>query len=281
MDQQTLEAALADLHLPAIRYYPSLGSTNDEAWKWMESNAPDLALVIADEQTAGRGRTNHRWFTTPGAGLAFSLIFLPPTVDPLYISRLTGLGAIAVQKALARQYALPASIKWPNDILINDLKLAGVLVETRWSGDTLAAAVIGIGINIAPESVSEENLPKNGLNFPAACVETMLGRPIDRLECLHVILGELLVRLPELPHPQFIREWEAGLAYLGQWVELSPGNGFAPAQNELIPQVAKVNGLAWDGSLELITGSGTVITARVGELQLRPLPSGHLALPCN
>ena len=180
MDQPTLEATLADLNLPAIRYFQSIGSTNDEAWNWIEDGAPNQALVIADEQTAGRGRAHRRWITVPGAGLAFSLVLLSPPLDPPFIPRLTGLGAVAIQKALIKKYALPAEIKWPNDILVNARKVAGVLVEAHWSGDTLIGAIVGIGINIAPESVSEVNLPATGLNFPATCLENELGRPIDR-----------------------------------------------------------------------------------------------------
>lgn len=277
MDQATLEATLAGLHLPAIRYFQIIGSTNDEAWNWVGAGAPNQALVIADEQTAGRGRAQRRWITIPGAGLAFSLVLLSPPLDPTFIPRLTGLGAVAIQKALIKKYGLPAEIKWPNDILVNARKVAGVLVDAHWNGDTLIGAIVGIGINIAPESISEVNLPAIGLNFPATCLEDELGRPIERQELLHDTVDELLTLLPSLSHPQFMEEWEAGLAFRGQWVELiyglpTPSTQAGSAQ--AIPEVGKVIGLTQDGSLKLLTNSGKIVTAAVGELQLRPAPAG-------
>jgi BirA family biotin operon repressor/biotin-[acetyl-CoA-carboxylase] ligase len=277
MDQPNLEATLADLNLPAIRYFECIGSTNDAAWKWIEDGAPDQALVIADGQTAGRGRAQRRWITVPGAGLAFSLILLSPPLDPPFIPRLIGLGAIAVQQALIKKYGLPAEIKWPNDILVNAKKVAGVLVEAHWSGETLIGVIVGIGINIAPESVSEDNLPATGLNFPASCLERELGKPIDRHELLHATIDELLTRLPSLSLPKFMEEWEAGLAFRGQWVELSYGMSTRSTQAvsaQAIIAAGKVLGLTQDGSLKLLTSSGTIVTAAVGELQLKPAPVG-------
>lgn len=273
MDQPTIQSALADLNLSAIRSFQSVGSTNDESWKWIDTGAPDRALVIADEQTAGRGRFQRHWITTPASGLAFSLILLSPPFDPQLISRLTGLGAIAVRDALQKIYALPAQIKWPNDILLDQLKTGGVLVEARWSGETLKAVIIGIGINIAPESVSAVNLLPEGLNIPATCVENALGRPVDRLELLHAILQEFLSWLPRLSLQEFILEWEMSLAYRDQWVELLSGDASPLSQKGSVlgpSEVGKVIGLTQDGSLKLITRTGELVTVTVGEIHLRP-----------
>jgi BirA family biotin operon repressor/biotin-[acetyl-CoA-carboxylase] ligase len=277
MDQRTIEVTLADLNLPAIRYFESIGSTNEEAWKWIEDGAPNQALVIADGQTAGRGRAQRHWITVPGAGLAFSLILLSPPLDPPFIPRLIGLGAIAIQQALIKKYRLPAEIKWPNDILVNARKVAGVLVEAYWSGETLIGVIVGIGINIAPESVSEDHLPAIGLNFPATCLENELGRPIDRQEILHATIDEFITRLPLLSLPQFMDEWEASLAFKGQWVELLSGMSQPPTLAEsaqAITAMGKVIGLTQDGSLKLLTSSGKIVTAAVGEIQLKPAPAG-------
>jgi BirA family biotin operon repressor/biotin-[acetyl-CoA-carboxylase] ligase len=274
MDQPSLKSTLADLDLSAIRFFRSTGSTNDEAWQWIGNGAPDRALVIADEQTAGRGRFQRRWVTTPGSGLAFSLILLSPPLDPQLISRLTGLAALAIRDALQREYALSAQIKWPNDILLNQRKAGGVLVEARWSGETLKAIVIGIGINIAPESVSAVNLPPSGLNFPVICVENALRHPVDRLELLHAILQEFLSWLPRLSLPNFIFEWETSLAFRDQWVELSSEYTSLPYQKGHVltnSEVGKVIGLAQDGSLKLITKTGELVTVSVGEIHLRPV----------
>ncbi len=282
MDQPSLESALADLHLPAIRYFPTIDSTNDEAWRWIDAGAPHGALVFADEQTAGRGRFKRHWVTPRGSGLAFSLVFVSPPLNPHVVQLLTGLGALAICNALQTKYSLSAEIKWPNDILLNQRKAAGVLVEVRWNGENLNAVIIGIGINIAPESISPANLPVEGLSIPATCVETALGHPVDRLELLHAILQEVFNWLPRLSSQAFIHAWEDSLAYRDLWVELSVIDTVQSSHREVaLPptQVGKVIGLASDGSLKLLTLSGKLVIVQVGEIHLRPTPADHPSLP--
>lgn len=282
MDQPSLESTLADLCLPAIHYLPSTDSTNEEAWRWIDAGAPHRGLVIADEQTAGRGRFRRRWVTTAGSGLAFSLILRSPPFDPEQIHLLTGLGALAICKILQDRYDLLAQIKWPNDILLDQQKAGGVLVEARWDGAMLKAAVIGIGINVAPGSVSQDNLPVEGLGLPATCIEAALGRRIDRLELLHHALHELFYWLPRLAKQEFLREWEDNLAYNGQWVELSITETGQSPQQEPVPariQTGRVVGLSPQGALMLQNRSGEILTVQVGEIHLKPIASGYPDLP--
>ncbi len=274
MDQQSVESFLSRLDLPAIRYLQSIGSTNDEAWRWIDEAAPHLALVLAEEQTAGRGRGQRRWVTAPGSGLAISLVLRSPPLDPLTVQSLSGLGALAVSQALQTKYKLPSQVKWPNDVLINQRKAAGVLVESRWDGGILHAAVIGIGINIAPESVNPVNFTPAGLNFPATCIESVLGHKVERLELLYAILDAINFWLPRLDSAGFIQAWEDSLAYKDQWVELSmdyPGQASTQAATSQRVYSGKVIGLAMDGSLKLLTRSGEWATVQVGELHLSPI----------
>jgi BirA family biotin operon repressor/biotin-[acetyl-CoA-carboxylase] ligase len=277
MDQITLETSLADLSIPVIRYFPQLGSTNNEAARWVDQEAPDLALVVADEQTAGRGRAGRRWFTPSGAALAFSLILYPPASGLQFMSRLTALGAVAVHDALNHTYSLHSQIKWPNDVLLEHRKVAGILAEANWSGDQLKAMILGIGINVASCSVVKDILPHEALNFPATCVEDVLGHPIDRLELLHAVLKELLFWRPRLGTADFLHAWENSLAFRGRWVQLCREESFGkdglPTNLEQLPKLvdeAKILGLSLDGSLKLLTKSGEVIIARVGEIHLLP-----------
>jgi len=272
MDQASLEAYLADLDLSATRFFATIDSTNEEAWRWIETGAPHFALVIADEQTAGRGRLHRRWVTRAGCGLAFSLVLRSPPFDPQSLSRLIGLGALVFCRALQTQYSLSAQIKWPNDILLNGRKAGGVLVEARWDGNNLKAVVIGIGINIAPESISPDVFPVEAQGLPATCVEDALGYPVDRMELLHSILREFINWFPRLSSLEFIRAWEQDLAYVNQWVELSAGNDDLTSLDRAIsPNVilGKVIGLAEDGALRLQAKSGELVSAQVGEIHLR------------
>jgi len=273
VDQLTLESRLAELNLPAIRYFPIIDSTNDEAWRWVDSDAPHGAIVIADEQTAGRGRNQRHWVTKAGSGLAFSLILHSPPLESKLINRLTGLGAVTTCLALQSEYELSAQIKWPNDILLSQHKVAGVLVETRWEGNILKHAVVGIGINIAPESIVPENLPSAGLNFPATCVESELGHRVDRVDLLHAMLKQFFHWFSLLSSSDFIHVWEEMLAYRDQWVELTSENRLHPTINAVAQpaiQQGKVIGLTSDGALKILSETGKLTTAQVGEIRLKP-----------
>src|SRR5258706_13829293 len=122
-----------------IRYFESICSTNDEAIAWAAIGAPDLSFVIADEQTAGRGRLSRKWFTPKETALAFSLILRPASNSLL--SRTVGLAALSIADSLLK-YGLVPSIKWPNDILLSGKKVPGMLIETVWSAPEADALAV-------------------------------------------------------------------------------------------------------------------------------------------
>src|SRR5512144_3335220 len=100
MNQNELKKALSKLPLGDVRYFDTIGSTNNEALAWATSGAKDLSLVIADEQTAGRGRLDRKWFTPKGTALAFSLILHPSAQEKPHLTRIVGLAALAVADSL-------------------------------------------------------------------------------------------------------------------------------------------------------------------------------------
>jgi BirA family biotin operon repressor/biotin-[acetyl-CoA-carboxylase] ligase len=269
MDQAQLERTLADLPLGEIRYYDQIGSTNTRAAQWAEAGSPDLSLVVADEQTAGRGRLDRHWFTPPGAALAFSLLIdlqagdVPAaTLPERHVPVLTALGAVAVSSALRRAYSLMAEIKWPNDVLLERRKVAGVLVETHWWGERPTYAVLGIGINVATSSIPQET----DLLYPATCVQAVLGRPVDRWVLLHGVLVELLAWRSRLSSRELLRTWNEQLAFKGEWVRVGRADQAGSSQHE-----GTVIGLDPQGCLLLRTGSGKIATVQSGELYLRPV----------
>jgi len=278
MNQFELEALLQEFHLGPIQYFDSIGSTNDEAAHWIKAGCPDLSLVVADEQTTGRGRGGHKWFSPAESALAFSLV-LRSEVSTTHLlkyrntARLNGLGALAVDQALRRKYGLQPQIKWPNDILVAGRKLSGVLAEAHWIGSELAAIVLGIGVNVSPGSIPAENWDTLNPNpFPATSLETVLGAPVERWELLSAILQEILVWRGKLPEPEFLHAWEANLAYRGQWVQIThPGFG-----NAL--KIGKIIGLEEDGALQIEDESGEVTNIRTGEIQTADPPLGGFRL---
>lgn len=264
MELVDLEKALIDLPLGGVRYYPRIGSTNDEAIRWCEAGAPDLALMVADEQTFGRGRLSRPWQTLPGTALAFSLVMYPPfgsrgeMLPDTLLTRLNGLGGLAVSQALAQNYGLQAEIKWPNDVLLERCKVAGVLAEARWQGDILLAVILGIGVNITQGAIW--GLPEG--SFPATCVEARLGRQVDRIKLLRNILDRLLDWRSLLGSSGFLQAWEQRLAWRGEWVEIR-----AALAGQASDQVL-LQGLNEDGSLRVSDRAGQTISLYAGEISL-------------
>ncbi len=255
MNAQELQAALRDLPLGGLRFFESIGSTNDEAPAWASQNASDLSLVVADEQTNGRGRLGRKWFTPPKTALTFSLILRPTSDEIKYPARVTGLGALALTDSISK-LGLRAQIKWPNDVLINGKKTAGILVESTWTGEIVDAFVLGLGINVMRASVP----PADQVLFPATSMESELGRPIDRIEFLRDVLSELIAWRSRLGTDGFIRAWETSLAFRGEQIQLIKENE-PPIKGELL-------GLEFDGSLRM-KANDNILTVQIGEIHLR------------
>jgi BirA family biotin operon repressor/biotin-[acetyl-CoA-carboxylase] ligase len=274
MDQNHLESILADLSIRAVRYFDQAGSTNDIAAQWAAHGAPDLALVVADEQTNGRGRGSRRWYTPSGAALAFSIVVYPTHAESNSISRMTALGALAVCDALKDDYSLPAKIKWPNDVLVHRRKLAGILVEAQWTGNQPGPLIVGIGINVAPASVEAVQSNEPVLPVPATCLESSLGRSANRWELLHKVLTGVIYWRARLSSPDFLQAWQDNLAYQDEWVQVVSGDANEPLSDKGKPsspiQEGRIVGLSYDGSLNIRTRSGEIIILPFGEVRLRP-----------
>jgi BirA family biotin operon repressor/biotin-[acetyl-CoA-carboxylase] ligase len=280
MNAISLQRSLSGLHLGPLRYFDTIGSTNVEAAHWARQGAPDLSLVVADEQTSGRGRHGRRWHTPPGAALAFSLVLRPEKLPGLnlhpdnwehsqaHLTHLAALGALAVcdgLEAYARKHEghIHPKIKWPNDVLVEGRKLSGVLVESHWEGERLTALILGIGINVAPVSIP----PNDQLSFPASCVEEILGKAVSRRELLHWVLSALLNRRDQLPNEAFMLDWERRMAYVGRRVRILQA---VPGHDAILVE-GRILGLSKSGGLCLQVASGETLTIHSGEVRLRPV----------
>jgi BirA family biotin operon repressor/biotin-[acetyl-CoA-carboxylase] ligase len=263
-NQEKLTAALADLPLGGIHYFPRVDSTNAAAAALSDRGAADLTVVAAEEQTAGRGRQGRAWITRPGAALAVSVLLRPPSaavgLQRLHTpGRYSGLGALAAVETVRDLYRFPAQVKWPNDILMDRLKVGGVLVEASWEGEKLSQVILGIGLN-----VREGALPDGAaLRYPAGTIAETVGREINRLDLLRGLLEHLLLWRSRLASGAFQHAWERALAFRGQQVILI-GENQSEVEGILI-------GLAADGSLKLQTGPRQIEEFPVGEIRLRPV----------
>jgi BirA family biotin operon repressor/biotin-[acetyl-CoA-carboxylase] ligase len=178
----------------SVRVFEEVDSTNTEAWRWIEDGAEEGSLVIADQMTAGRGRWGRKWLTAPGKQLLVSLV-LRRAPSLARAGLLATAAGVACAEAIENVARLPVSIKWPNDVNVEGRKVAGILVETRTSGDRADAVVVGIGIN---SSFRAGELPDE-ISQTASSIAIECERREQAVPSRLAVLIELLARL-ELAH---------------------------------------------------------------------------------
>ena len=245
-----------------IHYWATIGSTMDEARRLAEADAPEGAVVVADEQTAGRGRLERSWWAPPGSSLLLSVLFRPP-FTPLQAQRLTMICSLAVCDAIAEVPGMQttglqaAGVKWPNDVLINGRKVCGILTELDVTGDGIRSAIVGIGINV---NVDFRGAPP--LMSPATSLLMEAGRPVSRRDVLVALLTGIERRyLALLEGQSFHQEWAERMTTLGHPVQVSSAlerwEGLAVGVDE-------------DGALLVRTTKGSVRRVLAGDVTLRP-----------
>jgi BirA family transcriptional regulator, biotin operon repressor / biotin---[acetyl-CoA-carboxylase] ligase len=235
-----------------LRFLESTDSTNQAAREWAQDGAPDGATMVADFQRQGRGRLNRIWHSPPDLNLYFSQIIRLPT-DRLRLAPL--LGAVAAQEVIngCLQPLAKATIKWPNDILAQGLKLAGILAEGIQSQDP--AAVLGIGVNL---NTTAKDFPSD-LRRPAGSVCMITGRLVDRPAFLLSLL-ESMARWREilrLQPEQLIETLRNNCSTLGGQVRVSIPN------QPIFCAIAKT--IAPDGAL-VVENKGKLIRIEAGDV---------------
>lgn len=173
-----------------VHWFESTASTNDVAARLAESGAQEGTIVVAEGQTAGRGRHGRVWFSPPGAGLYVSVIVRPASVesnDENPAALLTLASGVAIAEAVRAVTGLPAEIKWPNDVLIGGRKLAGILAEAAVQAGALQFVVVGFGVNLQPAAYPPE------LALRVTSIEAETSRPADRA----VLVAEMLAAMGE------------------------------------------------------------------------------------
>jgi len=166
-----------------VRWHASLPSTMDAASALAHQGARHGVVIGADEQTAGRGRRGATWQSPAGAGLYLSFIARPS--DRATMSLMTLAAGVAVRDGVEHSTGLAADLKWPNDLIVGDRKLAGILAEGVAIGSPSPAVVIGVGVNLQPAAYPPD------VAVRATSIEGELGRAIDREQ----LFGEVLISL--------------------------------------------------------------------------------------
>lgn len=236
-----------------VVYYDSIGSTNEVARELAERGAVEGTLIVADEQTAGKGRRGRRWIAPRGTSLLASLILYPP-LETSQIARLTMSSSLAAAHAIEEVTSLSVHFKWPNDILLGGKKAGGILVEAVHIGEALEHAVVGIGLN-ANLDITE--IPE--IADTATSISMELGGSVSRLELLQALLRHMeseyrLLVAGESPHDR----WRQRLRLLGTQVQVATPWGDESGRAETVDA---------NGALILRRDDGTTARITVGDVQ--------------
>ncbi|PZE21917.1 biotin--[acetyl-CoA-carboxylase] ligase [Paenibacillus xerothermodurans] len=177
-----------------IRYYDQIDSTQIKAHELVDQGAEEGVLVVAEQQTAGRGRMGRKWHSPQGKGIWMSLV-LKPRIPLHFAPQLTLLVAVALCRTIRRVTSLPVGIKWPNDLLVDGKKVSGILLESSAEEEKLQYVIVGVGIsaNLREQDYTDELKPI------ATSLSIASGRTIDRTELLSEFLYDL-EKLYELYH---------------------------------------------------------------------------------
>ena len=242
-----------------IEYHDQLDSTNRAAGELARQGAAEGAVVVADAQTAGRGRMGRRWESPAGENLYFSVL-LTPDVEPARVPQLALVAAVAVHEGLAECCPeITAQIKWPNDILVDGRKVAGILCEASLEADRVHRVVLGIGINVNGRGVPRE------LRATATTLRIEGGREVSRPALLGAVLNHLEAR-----YEGWLREGSlSGLLVFFERHSALNGRLVA-AENRSGVVRGTARGVAPTGELVIETPDGALLHLLAGDVHLLP-----------
>ncbi len=258
---------LADYHRTGgwlgreVLHFESIGSTNDVALERGIAGAAEGLLVLAERQSAGRGRLGRRWEAPPGRSLLMTLLFRPPHPFAETAPQAVMACSLALREAIAQVSGLEVALKWPNDLIVIEggrwRKLAGLLSEIGLVEGEAAFLVVGIGLNV---NVPPEELPYLAPQATSLLAET--GRRVSRAALLDAFLPRAEARYEAVKAgARLSREWESALAWMGEPVVLHTPTGEVHGVMEDVRH---------DGAIRLRLPDGTVRTFLVGDVSLRP-----------
>ena len=242
-----------------IEYLDTVDSTNRAAGELARQGAGEGAVVVADSQSAGRGRMGRRWESPAGDNLYFSVL-LTPNVEPARVPQLALVAAVAVHEGLAECCPeITAQIKWPNDILVGGRKVAGILCEASMEADRVHRVILGIGVNVNGSSV-----PRS-LRATATTLRLAGGREVSRPALLGAVINHLEAR-----YEGWLRD--GSLSGLLTYFERHSALNGRPVAAENLSGVVRgtARGIAPTGELVIETADGARLHLLAGDVHLLP-----------
>jgi BirA family transcriptional regulator, biotin operon repressor / biotin---[acetyl-CoA-carboxylase] ligase len=254
-DLVALDAALAGtVFTGKLHFSVTTGSTNSDAMAAGRSGAPHGSVFFTDEQTAGRGRGDHRWQSRAGEGLYLSVLLRPevPLESLPVVPLAAGLAAASAIKIAARS---EVDLRWPNDLLIGNRKCGGILVESKTDAGAAAFIVIGIGINVHQRGFDA------GLSTPATSLDLETGRTVSRQALLIALLESLQRETSGLHDPAVVAAIPARIAQMSTWLWNRHVEVHGPQEC-----VGVTRGLDRNGFLLVQTDTG-IVTVQTGGIR--------------
>jgi BirA family transcriptional regulator, biotin operon repressor / biotin---[acetyl-CoA-carboxylase] ligase len=246
LDVQVVQEGLIDARFgKPFHYFHQIGSTNSHARELAEAGAAEGTVVVAESQSQGRGRLGRRWESPAYRNLYLSVI-LRPTLSPAHAAQITLMAAVALADVVDSYIPGQAAIKWPNDILIGNKKLAGILTEVSCDAEQVHYVILGIGINLnyASDAMPEE------IRRRATSLLEITGKPVHRESFLQGLLHGIERCYGELEQAGFTalaRRWQSYFAWRSRRVRV-----------ELLDQctIGTAKGIDRDGALVLVDDHG-------------------------
>jgi len=246
----------------SYRHFEEVESTNNEAFKWAEEGAPHGATITAEAQTAGRGRRGRSFFSPPRSNLYTSIV-LRTSMQAQHLPTLMLSAGVAVADAINEvlKDSKRIGIKWPNDVLIDGLKVSGILPESKVDDNQVSFIVLGIGVNL---NTPREDMPKDFRDL-ATSLCSSFNRPIDRIaftQTLYFHLENVIEQHLAEGFSAIRSDYERYFHMNGKDVQISDFDG---SLNR-----GKVQGIADSGALLITTSTGETKTFFAGDVTLRP-----------
>jgi BirA family biotin operon repressor/biotin-[acetyl-CoA-carboxylase] ligase len=259
-DLPTLNSALAStIFAGKLHFFPTTASTNTDALAAARNGAPHGSVFLADEQTAGRGRGDHRWHSAAGEGLYVSVLLRPqiPSASLPLLPLAAGLAAADAIRTAASQSpsGLRVDLRWPNDLLIGPRKTGGILVEAKSEPKGLPHAVVGIGINVHQREFAPD------LATPATSLDLAAGCRISRQALLLALLKSLEHEALALANPDAAIRIPARVESASTWVRGRNVSVHGPQACQGVTA-----GLDEHGFLRVLTAAG-MVTVQTGGLR--------------
>jgi BirA family biotin operon repressor/biotin-[acetyl-CoA-carboxylase] ligase len=240
-----------------IRVFQETTSTNDVIERLARDGVKEGAVVFAESQSKGRGRLGRKWLSPSNKGLWFSIL-LRPALLPQEATQLTVASATALRRSVEKETGLKAGVKWPNDILVNGRKVAGILTEMSAELDRVKHVILGIGVDV---NLNNSDFPAD-LRKSVTSLKIELGRPISRSELAVQVLRELdddYARVCSGNFPSVADEWEEHCMTIGEVVSIRTGSRQIRGRAESLAEDGALLVRTEHGHLERIVGGDVLL----------------------